>query len=135
MKTIVHINLGDADRNLIATYLERKKTTRMASRKEVNDLVQQHITDIICQADAGEYDDDSRIEQRTIHDEVPSKQGQPRESGDDSSPQAFAPSRGDEDYLAQPKDTDIAAACSRILDDASLINAFAWDTVERNRKT
>jgi hypothetical protein len=44
------------------------------------------------------------------------------------------PSRGDEDYLTQPKDPDIAAACHRILDDTALIEQFAWDTIERNRK-
>ena len=47
---------------------------------------------------------------------------------------AFIPSRGDEDYLTQPKDPAIAAACHRILDDTALIEQFAWNTIERNRK-
>jgi len=135
VKTIVHIDLGDAERNLIATYLERKETTRMVSRKEVTELVQQHINDIVCQADAGEYDDQS-IETVEVSSEKAATTGGrgERDAGRPDSVLGFVPSRGDEDYLSQPKDIGVAAACSRILDDAALIEQFAWDTVERNRK-
>ena len=136
MKTIIHITLSDEARNDLAKRIDRKDTTRLVTRKEVTELVNALVD---YEIERG-YEDDQSTEAGTSS-EAPSDgdSGERRERGgservpDDAAP-PFVPSRGDEDYLSQPTDPGIAAACSRILDDAALIEKFAWDTVERNRK-
>jgi len=123
MKTIIHLTLSDSDRSDLAKRIYRDPNTKvLVTRKEVTEtvlaLIQQEIEDGRDQEEEGSV---RRAEQEE-------KEVQP-----DVQP-GFVASRGDEDYLAQPKDAGVAAACSRILDDTALIEAFAWDTVERNRK-
>jgi len=122
MKTIIHLTLSDSDRSDLAKRIYRDPNTKvLVTRKEVTEtvlaLIQQEIEDGRDQEEEGSV---RRAEQEE-------KEVQP-----DVQP-GFVASRGDEDYLAQPKDAGVAAACSRILDDTALIEAFAWDTVERNR--
>ena len=122
MKTIIHLTLSDSDRSDLAKRIYRDPNTKvLVTRKEVTEtvhaLIQREIEDGRDQEEEGSV---RRAEQEE-------KEVQP-----DVQP-GFVASRGDEDYLAQPKDAGVAAACSRILDDTALIEAFAWDTVERNR--
>jgi len=136
MKTIVHIELSDEARNDLAKRIDRKDTTRLVTRKEVTELVNALVD---YEIERG-YEDDQSTEAGTSS-ETPSDgdSGQRRDGGgaqrvpDDAAP-PFVPSRGDEDYLSQPRDPGIAAACSRILDDAALIEQFAWETIEKNRR-
>jgi len=136
MKTIIHITLSDVERNDLARRIDRNPDTkRLVTRKEVTELVlallQQEMEDGRDQS----IEVDPEPERQSNGDS-----GQRRNGGGaqrvsrDADPSGFTPSRGDEDYLASPTDPGIAAACSRILDDAALIEQFAWDTVERNRK-
>lgn len=47
----------------------------------------------------------------------------------------FVPSRGDEEYLYKPKDPELAAACSTVLDGLEYVERYVWDALERNRAT
>ena len=130
MKTIIHITLSDVERNDLARRIDRNPDTkRLVTRKEVTEytlaLIAQEISDgqDIEVETAPKISSAGASERREEVERVPH----------DAAPE-FVPSRGDEAYLAQPRDPGIAAACSRILDDTALIEQFAWDTVERNRK-
>lgn len=48
MNTNIKIKLTDPERNLIARKLDGKKTKRMISRKEVNDLVAGFVEGLLC---------------------------------------------------------------------------------------
>lgn len=122
MKTNVGIETTDEERKLIGEALGLK---RKVSRKELREEIDNHVQSLI--AGAAVVKVPVEAAERILKDE-PSPER-------DRSVREFVPSRGDEDYLAQPKDPGIAAACSRILDDVALIEQFAWDTIERNRKT
>ena len=140
MKTIVHIELSDLDRNDLAKRIDRNQATkRLVTRKEVTDLMHSLVNNEIIE---GRYQDGCEDTEAEPEPETPSDadsgqrgigRGTQRVSRD-ADPSGFTPSRGDEDYLTSPSDPGIAAACSRILDDTALIENFAWDTVERNRK-
>ena len=137
MITNIRLELSDEERNDLAKRIDRNPDTkRLVTRKEVTDLVESLIQ---YEIERG-YEDDQSTEAGTgAEAPVDGNPGQRGDGGgdqrvpDDVTPD-FVPSRGDEDYLAQPRDPGVAAACSRILDDAALIEKFAWDTVERNRK-
>jgi hypothetical protein len=117
MKTIIHLELSDEERNDLAARIRRDPdTTLYATRKEITE----HVLDF--------------INQEIKNARVQETQATPCKPEPKKQAAAFIPSRGDEDYLTQPKDPDIAAACHRILDDTALIEQFAWDTIERNRK-
>jgi len=142
VKTIVHIELSDEDRNDLAKRLSRNPADKhLVSRKEVTEFVHSLIHQEI--EDGRNQEKEDAVEQ-TSDGKLRRSSGQERPSGDDpaapdmgrlSQVAAFVASRGDEEYLAQPKDPGIAAACSRILDDTALIDAFVWETVDKNRKT
>ena len=122
MKTIIHLTLSDSDRSDLAKRIYRDPNTKvLVTRKEVTEtvhaLIQREIEDGRDQEEEGPIRGAEQEEKEVQPDVQP----------------GFVASRGDEDYLAQPKDAGVAAACSRILDDTALIEAFAWDTVERNR--
>lgn len=121
MKTNIGIETSDEQRLNIG---KRLGHDRMVSRKELREEVERHV--YLLGSDAEIISVASEKTQEAPREETT--------TGRDSSISGFVPSRGDEDYLTQPKDKDIAAACSRILDDAALIEQFAWDTIERNRK-
>jgi hypothetical protein len=159
MKTIVHIELSDSDRNDLARRIDRDPVTkRLVTRKEVTEHVLALVNDEITLGWESTTDDRGKeltngnsIPEHASTDDVHPTSGQEGKSGDDSTPgerpsfaqfcnekdadpNAFTPSRGDEDYLTQPKSTDISAACRRILSATELIEEFAWNTIERNRK-
>lgn len=125
MKTIVHIELSDEERRAIGL-------GNLVTRKQVTELVNNFIQEKI----RGEATETGTRTKTTDHGDP----GQRRERGGDKRiphdmpSTGFSPSRGDEDYLTQPRDKDIAAACRSIIDATTLINEFAWETIERNRK-
>jgi len=128
VKTIVHITLSDEDRSDLAKRIHRDPDTKhLVTRKEVTEtvhaLIQREIED--GREPEGHWTDEP--EDGPVPDDA-------CRAEDTIGIGTFVASRGDEDYLAEPKDPGIAAACSRILDDTALIEQFAWDTVERNRK-
>ncbi|KKK48956.1 hypothetical protein LCGC14_3139910, partial [marine sediment metagenome] len=41
--------------------------------------------------------------------------------------EGFVPSRGDEPYIHRPKDRELAAACTRVLNDLEFIEERVWD--------
>ena len=146
MKTIVHIELSDEERNDLAKRIYRDADTKvLVTRKEVTELVLALVQQEVNEGREQEFEEfreelsdaTEQLQERTGSDKVCPGTGKRSDAG--GHPEeigiAFAPSRGDEGYLAQPKDPGLAAACSRILDDAKLIENFAWDTIERNRRT
>ena len=139
MKTIIHLELSDEERSDLAKLLDRNPcTNRLVTRKEVTELTQTLVNDVLKR---GLREDNGQTTEVNSEPEGPSDgdSGQRGDGGGGSSVSddpdtRFIPSRGDEGYLAKPSDPGVAAACSRILDDAALIEQFAWDTIERNRK-
>lgn len=127
MNTNIKISLNDEDRALMLAWTGRKG---LISRKQLNELVLGLIEGIKdgTLRPIGE-------EARPVAEAAPERTAEARpETVGDRGVREFVPSRGDEDYLTQPKDAGIAAACSRILDDTALIETFAWETIERNSK-
>lgn len=115
MKTNIGIETTDEERNrLYRVWNDDPESTKMVSRKDITARVLTHIEEELAQ---------SEETKATPCEQEPETKGE-----------TFVPSRGDEPYLAQPKDPGIAAACGRILDDTAIIERFAWDTIERNRK-
>ena len=147
MITNIRLELSDSDRNDLARRLDRTDTARLVTRKEIIELVHVAIENEIKygqDADSPESGTvDHLLKEGYAYDHKKSEEvhrdplgvrrpnckidPKPERTGD------FTPSRGDEDYLAQPTDPGLAAACSRILDDTTLTQDFAWDTIERNR--
>jgi len=118
MKTIIHVETTDEERVAIGK-------GKPVTRKDITDMVNKFIQERI-----NGHDEEVQPVQRSDDQRSPlPRAGLPKQSNAE-----FIPSRGDEPYLSQPTDPGIAAACSRILDDTALIQAYAWDTVERNRK-
>jgi len=147
MKTIIHLELSDLERNDLAKRIDRNQDTkRLVTRKEVTELVLALIDDEMRDDHWNTVDIKEKIRGETTEARPAAKTtdhgdpGQRRERGRDKRVPhdmptgGFSPSRGDEDYLTQPRDPDIAAACRSIIDATTLINEFAWETIERNRK-
>jgi len=111
MKTIIHLELTDEQRALFNNTLCKKG---LVSRKEVIAWVEDAVHRLLS---AQEINNEHNEEEPTT-----------------AKPPAFIPSRGDEAYLTRPADTGLAATCSRILDDVAVVEAFAWETIERNKK-
>jgi hypothetical protein len=132
MKTIIHLELNDLERNDLAKRIDREDTKRLVTRKEVTDLVNALVQDEVTQG--WESTTDDRGPQKNAPPTCEQIQGPEWKPPAAAGGQIFIPSRGDEDYLTQPKDPGVAAACSRILDDTKLIEEFAWNTIERIRK-
>lgn len=150
MITNIRLELSDVERNDLARRIDRDPATkRLVTRKEVTELVNALVDDEVTKGWESTTDDRGP-ELREDNDQSTKANPSSKESGDgdrgqrrngggagsvsDDASSGFVPSRGDEPYLSQPKDPGIAAACSRILDDAALIEQFAWDTIERNRR-
>lgn len=145
MKTIVHIELSDEDRSDLAKRLRRDPLNKgLITRTEIKELVHNFINQEIqdgCNQEVQPVrrSDDQRsplprdgVSEHAIFAAKKKLDDQPIPENVGFTP--FVPSRGDEDYLTQPKDPGVAAACRRILDDTAIIEQFAWETIERNRK-
>lgn len=133
MKTIIHLDITDEERTLIAATLG---LSQMVSRKQVTLLVVEHIAGLMLGPTSND-DNESKIDGKTepesarkTEDVAADKPARNRDQG----VSAFVPSRGDEAYLCRPSSTELAAVCSQILDGLEFIEAFTWETVERNRK-
>lgn len=122
MKVIVHINIDDDERNKIATALDGHESKRMVSRAEIKEVCANAVGTLL--NPEGSEDDNERSEIENIE---PSSFDWRKEPG-------FTPSRGDESYLYKPKNSELAAACSAILDGLEFVESFAWEQLERNRE-
>jgi len=96
----------------------------MITRKELREAIQRHVKYLI---------EGKEIELAT-DEEVEEVTGIKPKARGDRDVCGFVPSRGDEAYLTRPRDPELAATCSRILDDVAIVEAFAWETIERNSK-
>ncbi len=118
MKTIIHLDLTDEQREIFSNALCRKG---MVSRKEVNEWVNEAVLRLLT---TQEHNNEPEIPSEAIESIT-----EPRPP-----PAAFTPSRGDEPYLYRPQDPELAAACSAVLDGLAHIDQHVWATLERNRK-
>lgn len=128
MKVIVHLTLTDNERGIFNAALCKKG---MASRKDVHKWVTDAVNRLLeMQERNNEPAEIDPLADETVQapDPIEPSTGRSRDIP------GFMPSRGDEPYLYKAQNADIAAACSRILDDSELIRNFAWETLERNRK-
>jgi len=141
MKTIVHIELDDTKRRLLAVYLTRDPATKhLVTRKEVTELVCAFVSERISRAYQGEYDgydedipdtpDSGRPGRDNGHDGSAGHQGLP----DDADPVAsFTPSRGDEPYLYTGRNNALTGACTEMLDIAARVDQLIWEALEGDR--
>lgn len=121
MITNIRVETSDEERQKIGKTLG---LGRMVTRKDLKEAIDRHVKYLVSPGEV-----DGAGHKKT----VPSAADEP-DTRSTEPVRRFVPSRGDEPYIAQPKDSGIADACSRILDAAELIQNFAWDTIERNRK-
>lgn len=133
MITNIRLELSDVERNDLAKRIDRDPVTkRLVTRKEVTELVETLIND---EARKGWEDEEVEPEREPESNEDVPEGGRgevepvPRESY-----ATFIPTRGDEDYIARPRDPKLATACSSILDNIALIEAYVWETITRNQK-
>ena len=130
MKTIVHIETTDEQREVLAAKLGGKK---MISRKEVTDLVQTYIARLITEEDYGP--NGYMPPPDAFADEAPQEPAPAEpEASRDRSVRAFVPSRGDEEYLYRGKDPELTAACSSVLDACEHLDQVIWRKLEENRE-
>jgi len=142
MKTIIHITLSDVERNDLAKRIDRDPVTeRLVTRKEVTELVHTLIQDEITTGWESTTDDRGpQIEAVEREREPESNEDVPEGGRGEVEPvpresyATFIPTRGDEDYIARPRDPKLATACSSILDNIALIEAYVWETITRNQK-
>lgn len=116
MKTIIHLETSDEERLSIAASLG---LTQMVSRKQVTQLVIDHLKDLA----SGVTSDEPSGAGPTEHVVSAARAAE-----------NFTPSRGDEPYLYRPQDSELAAKCSAVLDGLEYIENYAWNTLERNRQ-
>jgi hypothetical protein len=114
----------DEERTVLAASLGQ---SQMVSRKQVTQLV----TDYIDRLKSGLISDEAEIESEK---ETAAIVARTVERSEDHNIRPFVPSRGDEPYLCKPESRELAAVCSQVLDGLEFIEAFTWETVERNRK-
>jgi len=126
MKTIIHLELSDVERNDLARRIDRDPVTkRLVTRKEITDLVLTLIQDEITTG-----------WESTTDDRGPQLETKATPYKEDAKTQAipFVPSRGDEDYLFKSKDPEWTRLCSAVLDATQELDGYVWQTMERNRK-
>lgn len=136
MKTIIHLELSDEERNDLAKRIYRDLDTKvLATRKEVTELVHGLIHEEIErgreQESEEELTDVERNKAPTSADTVSPATRSSGQSGDDPSP--FRPSRGDEPYLFKSKDPELTKRCSAVLDATQELNDYVWQALEENR--
>lgn len=134
MKVNIGIELDDEQRALFANALCKKG---LASRKDVRAFVDEAIERLLT---TQEINNDQTGIDNGREAEAVEADGHRRDpiavrpSAEAAEPGAgFVPSRGDEPYMYKGNDEGVTAACRTILDQAELIEQFAWETLERNR--
>ena len=123
MKTNLGIETTDQEREAIARTLSLPH--KLATRNDIKEAIYEYIQKVLI---GGE-----EVEPRTNATAEDPSERLP-ETGGDRSVRDFVPSRGDEPYLTQPKDPELAAACSSMLDIAERIDQMIWETIEKNRR-
>jgi hypothetical protein len=123
VKTNLGIETTDQEREAIARTLSLPH--KLATRNDIKEAIYEYVQKVLI---GGE-----EVESRTNATTEDPSEKLP-ETGGDRSVRGFVPSRGDEPYLTQPKDPELAVACSSMLDIAERIDQMIWETIERNRK-
>lgn len=129
MKTIIHLNLTDDQRELFAHALCKKG---MVSRKEVTAWVEDAIARLITTQEINNEHEESELIPTEAIEAI--TEPLPPQTVGNRSLREFVPSRGDEPYLYKPENPELAAACSAILDGLQYIETRVWDELERNRR-
>lgn len=122
MKTNLGIETTDQEREAIAGTLNLPN--KLATRNDIKEAIYEYVQALI-RGEEAKPSTDATVEASS--EKLP-------ETGGDRSVRGFVPSRGDEPYLTQPKDPELAVACSSMLDIAERIDQMIWETIERNRK-
>lgn len=121
MKTNLGLETTDEERLLIGQALG---TNRMVTRKELREEIERHVEEL----------KRGTTPRRPADEEtVPAAAAEP-EAGGDRSVRGFVPSRGDEPYLYKPKDPELAAVCSSVLDVLERFEEVVWRALEENRQ-
>lgn len=115
----------DIPNSRISKLAQRVNGDSWMTRKQVRDWVEEMVNEFIDGSEEAEPGTDEAADE--VAEDIPKADG-------DRSVRGFVPSRGDEDYLTQPKIPGISAACSRILDDTAIIEKLTWEAIEANRK-
>lgn len=133
MKVIAHISLGDEDRNHLAQLWDQKESKRMVSRDEIRQFVADCIERELQKNEPTPEDHNDR----GAGTNAPSDDGPARDrelpQGNSGRPE-FVSSRGDEPYIHQPKDPELAAACRAVFDNLAVIEDKAWQAFYADSK-
>jgi hypothetical protein len=127
MKTIIHLELSDEERNDLAKRIHGAPFTKLlATRKEITE----HVLNFINQElkDAGDMipgEDTLTVSKESMKELTQAIENSPT-SG-------FVPSRGDEPYLYKGKVEALTKACGDALDAAEAIEKVVWNLLEKNR--
>ena len=123
MKTNLGIETTDEERLKIGLVLYGKE--KMVTRADLKEAINEYVRSLIAgkearpaaspSAEAPACEEAEAIRNRSIC--------------------GFVPSRGDESYLYKPKDSELAAVCSSVLDGLQYIEEYTWDALEKNRST
>jgi hypothetical protein len=141
MITNMRIETTDEERRLLAVYFERNSVTkRLATRKEITELINQLLSDIMTKAHQGEYDecnkDDNPAPEPAGHRDDSGDAGRAGDKGFHNVRHAsngFKPSRGDEPYLYKGMHPALTEKCGAMLDIAEQIDQLIWEALEANR--
>lgn len=120
MKTNLGVETSDEQRLNIGKKLG---LGRMVSRKELRTEIERYVE---------ELGSGKEVKQEPDQTPTPPATNEPPASRDRSVPR-FVPSRGDESYLYKPKNPELAAACSTVLDGLEHIEEYVWEQLEKNR--
>ena len=130
MKVNLGIELSDEQRALFNNALCKKGRV---SRKEVRSWVEEALERLLTTQEINNEPDTPEPDSHADAS-VEEAAAEQSEYGRGQRIPQFVPSRGDEPYLYQPKDPELAAACSAVLDGLERIEEHAWATLEGNRK-
>lgn len=131
MKVIIRLEITDDERSKMAQSLGH---SGLVTRKQVTEAVCVHV----CELMTGDVNEIKRKEtdERRETDDVPDnrRDGSPSDEDRESQTPVFVPSRGDEPYIYSPKDTELAAKCSSVLDATERLDRYIWEKLEENRE-
>lgn len=106
---------------------QKVKGSGWMTRKEIRDWIEEMVNETIDAIDGSE-----EAGRQPDQETVPVTADEP-EASRDRSVRGFVSSRGDESYLYKPKDPELAAACSSVLDGLEHIEEYVWGQLEKNR--
>ncbi len=133
MKTIVHVELSDEEREQVAQSLGH---SGLVTRKQVTAFVQNQVTKAI----KGKLNDQGNKTDTASGEDPPGDSGSggpgtgDRGVREEVSGRGFTPSRGDEPYLFKARDPALRELHSNILDAIQALEDYTWEQMEKNRE-